>query len=315
MFYRDLVYLCPVLPKILYKSFRLAILPIVSRTYQATGIVLKGMPLGEADRLVTILTAEYGLVRAIVPGARKPKSRLRGRSELFVVNNLLIVKGRSLDKVIQAETLASYPGLSYDAGKLAGGQYLAEMVLSFALSEQPQGELYQILNEHLRRLECLSIEQPLYAHLAQAVFHLLVIAGIAPQVYHCCLSHQAPEVNFFDPNWRIGFSFDAGGLIQVTEFDLAAKPNNNKLDTDNSEFQFSFKINKQLTALELTLLQQLGKQTLPLVEQILPPEAVNLSLEVAWLRVERLLRDYAQYHLGRAFRAASLVDILAPLDF
>jgi DNA repair protein RecO (recombination protein O) len=60
----------------------------MSRTYQATGINLKGMALGEADRLLTILTAERGLVRAVAPGARKFKSKLRGRSELFVVNHL-----------------------------------------------------------------------------------------------------------------------------------------------------------------------------------------------------------------------------------
>ncbi|NJP21762.1 MAG: hypothetical protein HC763_25260 [Hydrococcus sp. CRU_1_1] len=73
----------------------------MTKTYQATGIILKGMPLGEADRLLTILSPEYGLIRAVAPGARKHKSRLRGRSELFVVNQWLIVKGRSLDKLLK----------------------------------------------------------------------------------------------------------------------------------------------------------------------------------------------------------------------
>jgi DNA repair protein RecO (recombination protein O) len=77
------------------------------KTYQATGIILKGMPLGEADRLVTILTSEFGLIRGVAPGARKPKSSLRGRCELFVVNQFSLAKGRSLDKITQAETLIS----------------------------------------------------------------------------------------------------------------------------------------------------------------------------------------------------------------
>ncbi|MEB3209801.1 MAG: recombination protein O N-terminal domain-containing protein, partial [Leptolyngbyaceae bacterium] len=71
-------------------------------TYKATGINLKSVPMGESDRLLTILTREYGLIRAIAPGARKPKSSLRGRSNLFVINDLLIARGRSLDKMIQA---------------------------------------------------------------------------------------------------------------------------------------------------------------------------------------------------------------------
>jgi DNA repair protein RecO (recombination protein O) len=44
---------------------------------------------------------------------------LRGRSEIFVVNQFLIARGRSLDKITQAETIESYSGLSRDLGKLA----------------------------------------------------------------------------------------------------------------------------------------------------------------------------------------------------
>jgi DNA repair protein RecO (recombination protein O) len=44
----------------------------MSQTYKATGINLKSVPLGEADRILTILTREFGLVRAVASGARKP---------------------------------------------------------------------------------------------------------------------------------------------------------------------------------------------------------------------------------------------------
>ena len=75
------------------------------------------------------------------------------------------------------------------------------------------------------------------------------------------------------------------------------------------------KINKRITALELTLLQQLGKKSLPQLGDILPTDKSKFSLEAAWVRVELLLREYTQYHLGRVFRAAALVDSLAALDF
>src|SRR5512147_915068 len=100
------------------------------------------MPFGEADRLLTILTREHGLIQAIAMGARKHSSSLAGRSGLFVVNDLLIVKGRSLDKVTQAETLESYPKLGKDLQKLTVSQYLAELCLCQALSDQPQEELF-----------------------------------------------------------------------------------------------------------------------------------------------------------------------------
>ena len=95
----------------------------MSGTYKATGINLKAIPLGECDRLVTILTREHGLIKAIAPGARKSNSSLGGRSAIFVVNSLSIYKGRSLDKIVEAQTLNSHGGLSGDLGKLEKNVY------------------------------------------------------------------------------------------------------------------------------------------------------------------------------------------------
>ena len=75
--------------------------------------------MGESDRVLTVLTREFGLIRAVAPGVRKQRSTIGGRSELFVVNELLIAKGRSLDKITQADTVQSHAGLSRNLGKLA----------------------------------------------------------------------------------------------------------------------------------------------------------------------------------------------------
>ncbi|MBE9062914.1 DNA repair protein RecO [cf. Phormidesmis sp. LEGE 11477] len=191
---------------------------MAQRNYKATGINLKGMPMGEADRLVTVLTKEYGLVRAIAPGARKHKSKLAGRSGLFVVNEALFVKGKSLDKLVQAETVRSFPGLSKDLAKLTASQYLAEIVLSLALSEQPQEELYYLLIEHLARIEAATTANVLPC-LAQATFHLLALAGVAPEVHRCCLSRSPLDIDLSNPNWRVAFSVCSGGAVTLEEIE------------------------------------------------------------------------------------------------
>ena len=186
------------------------------RTYRATGINLKGMPMGESDRMVTILTKEYGLIRAIAPGARKHKSRLAGRSGLFVVNDGLYTKGKSIDKFVQAETVQSFPGLSRDLAKLTASQYLAEIVLAQALTDQPQEELYYLLIEHLGRIEAAS-KSTVLACLAQATFHLLALAGVAPEVFRCCLSRAPLTVELGNPDWSVGFSVASGGTVSTDE--------------------------------------------------------------------------------------------------
>lgn len=274
----------------------------MSRTYKATGINLKSMPLGESDRLLTILTSEFGLIRAVAPGARKQNSSLSGRSGLFVVNELLIASGRSLDKITQAETLESYPGLSQDLGKLAASQYLAEMVLAQALSEQPQEDLYCLLNEHLSRLERLPKTKAflILAHLTHAVFHLLALAGITPQVQVCCLTQRPLTPEFTDPNWQVGFSVPAGGTVSLPA-----------LEPTRTSYQIVHRqetpvLNTRLSATELALLQQLAGADLSQIDAFLPDQP--FPMETSWLSVERILRSYVQYHLGRPIRSATLID-------
>ena len=288
----------------------------MSRTYKATGINLKSMPLGEADRLVTVLTQEYGLIRAIAPGARKQNSSLGGRSSLFVVNELLIAKGRSLDKITQAETITTYPRLSRDLGKLAACQYLAEMVLCQALSEQPQVELFCLFNEHLKRLEQLPSngEFLVLAYLCQAVFHLLTIAGITPQVQQCQLTHETiiPDSSRCTTE-QVGFSIAAGGIISIDAWEslrsqnLAAiypraKPGTTSLVKETETHYRTNpalpQLNARFSSHELSLMQQLADTELSHVEQSNP----------SWLSIEKILRQYVEYHFDRPIRSAALID-------
>lgn len=327
----------------------------MSGTYKATGINLKSMPLGESDRLVTILTREYGLIQAVAPGARKHHSRLSGRSGLFVVNQLLIAKGRSLDKITQAETLESYPRLSQDLRKLAASQYLGELALCQALSDQPQEELFCLLSEHLSRLErCDSTNgdkssaSVLLAHLSHGVFHMLALAGIAPQVQVCCITQQPLKPDWQNPDRQVGFSIDAGGTVSLEAHALQEAQarqvrapvlrvmtrqshNLDEVDkgisvegiTGNEKTDFypqtPPRLSMKLYAVELALLQELAAAELPQLvksklrninDKLIPSSAMSLApnLDAAWVRVEHILRQYVQYHFGRSIRSAALMD-------
>ncbi|MDE5073766.1 MAG: DNA repair protein RecO [Trichodesmium sp. St5_bin8] len=273
----------------------------MAKLYKATGINLKAMALGESDRLLTILTPEYGLIRVVAPGVRKQKSKLGGRGELFVVNQLLISKGRSLDRINQAETITSYTGLSQNLGKLAAGQYLAELVQQIALKENPQTELFHLLNEHLERIEQLQHKTDrlwstqLIAFLAHGIYHLLAIEGIAPQVHQCCATGNELQPDFNNSKWQVGFSIDAGGIIKVDETSVVQS-----FCKDLSDYYLSTKINTLINANQLSLLQQLPQPQLQTI--------VKLTSYQDWVKVEQLLRKYTQYHLGYSSRSAELID-------
>lgn len=302
----------------------------MSRTYKATGINLKAQAFGESDRIVTILTREFGLIRATAPGARKHLSSLGGRSGMFVVNELLIAKGRSIDKITQAQTIKTYPGLGGDLGKLAASQYLAEIVLAQALSEFPQDELFEVFNEHLNRLEKLPKNRGVLAYLVHGVFQLLDLAGLKPQVEACCLTGNLVTPDFSNKKALTAFSIDAGGVVSISAWEnLRAKTEKIRRIEENNLVQASVAkesggvysstqsensssqiyetivheeelppLLRRLSASELSLLQQLPQWTI--IEET--------AIDEDWLYVERLLRQYAQYHFARSIRSAALID-------
>jgi DNA repair protein RecO (recombination protein O) len=298
----------------------------MSRTYKATGINLKSIPLGESDRILTILTRECGLIRAVAPGVRLPKSKLGGRAGLFVVNELVMTQGRSLDRITQAETLESYSGLSKDLGKLTAGQYLAELALCQALSDQPQEELFSLLSEHLSRIEGLSIvgDRPSTTQvlplLTQGIYHLLALGGIAPQVHACCLTQRPLTPDFQSLNWRVGFSISAGGTVSLAQGNSpsnsgAARPKPDPSNRASPSVQtptLPRKVDRQLNAVELAILQQLTAAELPqethLNLQIQGMMGERPSVDQVWVSIEHLLRHYAQYHYGQSIRSATLMD-------
>lgn len=275
----------------------------MSQTYKTTGINLKAMPLGESDRLLTILTPDVGLVRAVAPGARKHQSRLGGRSGLFVINQCLVVKGKRLDKLIQAETLRTFPKLSQHLGRLTASQYLAEVALIMALSDCAQNDLYTVLVEHLERLETAA-PGSLLAALCHGLYHLLALDGVAPEVHRCTHSRVDIVPNLLDPAWRVEFSAEAGGLVQLTAPHLAEAA---------GHYSYGQKRPTLLTATDVALLQQLSKPDLVSTLPTGLPNSLDSSgsgkTQQLWSRVERLLREYTQDYFERPIRSAALVDV------
>ena len=76
--------------------------------YRDEAVVLRTHPLGEADRIITLLTKERGRIRAVAKGVRRTKSRFGARLEPFMVVDVQCYEGRNLDTVTQAESLATY---------------------------------------------------------------------------------------------------------------------------------------------------------------------------------------------------------------
>lgn len=98
-----------------------------SRTYRAEAVVLRTFKLGEADRIIVLLTREHGQVRAVAKGVRRTTSKFGARLEPFMTVDLQLVSGRTLDVVTQAQTRGAYgQGIAADYSRYTAAAAIAE---------------------------------------------------------------------------------------------------------------------------------------------------------------------------------------------
>ena len=164
--------------------------------YRDSGVIVRTHKLGEADRILSIITENNGKVRAVAKGVRKTRSRFGGRLELLRHLDLQFYKGRGdLDIVTQAETRDHWPDISNDLERLGKALTIAEAVDQIGQDRQPDRGLYQML---CGGLETLHVADPVLI-VPAFMLKLLAHEGVAPALNECVLGGETSGLEFFDP--------------------------------------------------------------------------------------------------------------------
>lgn len=168
------------------------------RTYRTEAIVLKRTNFGEADRLLTLYSKEFGKISAIAKGARKPQSRKTGHVELFMRSKFFIAKGRNLDIITQAEMVDPHAPLREDLMRVSHASYAVELLNRFTVEEDPHSGIYDLSDQTLSRyseMDDLELVTRYYE------LRLLSLTGFQPRLYHCasCGEDILEQDQFFSP--------------------------------------------------------------------------------------------------------------------
>jgi DNA repair protein RecO (recombination protein O) len=162
--------------------------------YRESGVVLRTIKLGEADRIITLLTEGRGKVRAVAKGVRKTKSRFGARLEPITHVALQLYEGRELDNVTQAETIDHFRPIREDLERVARATALLEAVDQVSQEGEPNPALYRMLVGALRSLAAEN--SPLIV--AGFYWKLLSLEGFRPLLDECagCGEREVPFVAF-----------------------------------------------------------------------------------------------------------------------
>ncbi len=159
--------------------------------YRDNGVVLRTYKMGEADRIVVLLTEHHGKVRAVAKGVRRTSSKFGARLEPLSNVALLMWRGRGeLEIVNQAEVIDHFRAVREDLSRMTQGLSMLESVDQLAQEAHPDPRLYSMLVGALRALADPGLEPAL----VPAAFFLkaLVLEGASP-VLEGCASCGRPD--------------------------------------------------------------------------------------------------------------------------
>ena len=153
--------------------------------YRDEAVVLPTQKLGEADRIITLLTRGNGRVRAVAKGVRRTSSRFGSRLEPFTYVDLQLAEGRSLDVVTQAETLSPFAAkIGSDYERYTAGTVMLETAERLVIEDkEPALQQFLLLIGALRAMS--SGERSPSAVLDSFLLRSLSVAGYAPSFDGC----------------------------------------------------------------------------------------------------------------------------------
>jgi len=121
--------------------------------YRTQGFILKKEDLGEADRVFTIFTKDFGKLEILGKAIRKIQSKLRGGMELFYLSEVAFIQGKRYKTLTDAILIDSFPNLRKDLLRLKIAYQIVEVLDNLIRGEEKDEKIWELLNETLEKLK------------------------------------------------------------------------------------------------------------------------------------------------------------------
>ena len=147
-----------------------------------TGIILTRIDYGEADRIITLLTPDYGKLRLMAKGVRRVNSKLAGGIELFSVSNVNFIKGRGeIGTLVSTRLLNHYGSIIQNIERVQLGYELIK-ILNKITQDALEEEYFTMLEQTFAALD----DQLIDSKLIECWFYaqLLTYGGFTPNLSH-----------------------------------------------------------------------------------------------------------------------------------
>ena len=159
--------------------------------YRTQGFILKKTNRGEADRIFTIYTKDFGKLEILCKAIRKISSKLRSGTELFYLSEIEFIQGKTHKTLTDVILIESFPILRKDPERLSIAYRISEVLDNLVKGQEADEGIWKLLNETFTELNNLKIEnEKLKIIYYYFLWNLLSISGYQPELYNCSLCQK-----------------------------------------------------------------------------------------------------------------------------
>ncbi len=178
--------------------------------YVTEAINLKSYNLNEADRIIVMYSKDNGLIKGVAKGIKKPKSKLGARMDLLVANSLQLLKGRSMDTILQAQTVNNFRKTREDIDKLMYSSYISELVVNLGEgTESISKDIYDLLYKALNRISSAESKKDAMIAVIKFQLKILLFMGFCVELDTClCCRERVLDEEMY-------FSSQMGGIVCI----------------------------------------------------------------------------------------------------
>ncbi len=150
---------------------------------KTSGIVIKEVNTGEADKIITVLTRGMGKVTCYAKSARRPKSNLIAGAQLLCYSDYVLFKGREMYSINSCDVIESFYEIRNDIVRLTYAAHLVDLINDVMQENQPSFKVLQLFLNTLHMLAKTDKSPELLTRIFE--LRLLSILGYAPYVRGC----------------------------------------------------------------------------------------------------------------------------------
>lgn len=180
------------------------------KSYKIEGVILRTADFGDANRVVTIFTRDFGKIEVNAYGCRRAKNPMSGALQMFNHVSAEINRGAKVDTVKEADIINFYGNLTADIEKMSYASLFFEVVNIMTLPKSPEIGVYDLI---LKILPVLDERNARVAALI-GICKFMEFSGMQLDYFHCVHCGEKIETD-------AAFSLVDGGAVCMNCVDAA----------------------------------------------------------------------------------------------